>query len=325
MREGIVSQELSPTRTRGHVRGTAGAAELPVENLSMEDLYERARRARDATDGPAVERFSRALIERAEPAGDVAMSARGQLLLGFAMVLRADSSRGRAALKKAQHAFESSDDLDGRAAHASVRGTLAFHVEDNPEAARRWSEECLALEAECTDPHYLGMALANLAEIARLGGDYRWSLRNSERAIAVFRDLDDCGRVAWQLSTVALTQLLSRDNDAFFASMCQAFNALRRDRIPRFVARYFDVAFIAAARFERWEDAARLSGFTDHFRHRKSQVRLNGLMPWTSEPIERLHKNLSDERLNELLLEGEGLTLDRAQDVALRAFSRIAP
>lgn len=286
---------------------------------SFESLYNAARRARDLCDAPSLERLSKIMLAHGN-AGDAKLLADGEMFYAFALLLKGDSAHAHIALDAAAAVFDTLHAADGQAAVASMHSTLAFHVDGDREAARRFCEQCLSLEKDTTDSHYIGMALANLGEIAVLEGDYSAALRYQVDAIALFRELGDRGRVGWQLSSMALVQLQRRNVSAFVQTLREAFEELDRERTPRFVARYFDVCFVGAARQQRWEEAAILSGFVGRFREVTNESRLQGLLPWISASTERLSQSIPEPRLIELLREGESLTVDGAQELAMRTF-----
>lgn len=286
---------------------------------SLVSLYEAARRARDLCDAPSLERLSQIMLAHGN-AGNAKLMADGEMFYAFGLLLRGDSAHAHIALDAAGAVFDTLNDADGQAAVASIRSTLAFHVDGDRDAARRFCEQCLSLEKECTDAHYTGMALANLGEISAVEGDYSAAFRYQVDAIAIFRELDDSGRIGWQLSSMALVHLLRRNVRAFAQTMTEAFEELDRTRTPRFLARYFDMCFVAAARLQRWEEAATLSGFIGRLRDTTNETRLQGLLPWISGSTERLSQNVPEPRLTELLREGESLTVEDAQKLAMRTF-----
>jgi len=286
---------------------------------SLASLYEAARRARDRCDVASLERLSQIMLAHGN-AGNATLLADGELFYAFALLLRGDSAHAHIALDAAAAVFDTLHDSAGQAGVASVRATLAFHVDGDRDAARQYCERCLSLDPS-PDAHYVGMALANLGEISVLEGDYSAAFRYQVDAIALFRELDDHGRVGWQLSSMALVHLLRRNVTAFAQTMQEAFEELDRDRTPRFMTRYFDICFLGAARQQRWEEAAAFYGFIGRVRDDTNETRLQGLLPWLSGAMERLSQNVPEPRLTELLREGENLTVEGAQDLAMQTFA----
>jgi tetratricopeptide (TPR) repeat protein len=192
-------------------------------------------------------------------------------------------------------------------------GTIEVDIHLNSGAARRLYELAEPIIREMNDPMRLAIALGNLSEIYRLEGDYRRAMATGNESLQLFADIDDPARAAWQLANIALCQSLLRDVAAAFDSMSAAYDLIVRDPNPRWLAWHFDVWFIIAAKLQRWETAARLLGFVDRLRHEKNVPRLPGLLPWFSLPVESLGRALTDERLHDLMLEGEALSVADAQ------------
>jgi tetratricopeptide (TPR) repeat protein len=295
-------------------------AGMRVEAASVEILYEAARKARDLCDAPSLERLSQIMLAHGN-AGNAKLLADGEMFYAFGLLLRGDSAHAHVALDAAAAVFDTLADRDGQGAVASIRATLAFHLDGDREATRRYCERCLSLAEASSDPHYAGMAFANLGEIAVLEGDYHAALRHESDAIAIFHELGDRGRVGWQLSSMAHVHLLRRDMPAFRAAMEEAFAELDGERTPRFLARYFDVCFLGAARLQRWAEAATIAGFIGRLRDDANETRLQGLLPWISGSTERLSQNVPEPRLTELLREGENLSVEDAQELAMRTFA----
>jgi hypothetical protein len=169
---------------------------------------------------------------------------------------------------------------------------------------------------EFGDPLHLAIALGNLGEICRLEGDYRSALANAEESLAIFRSLDDADDTVWQLTAIAHYRFALRQHAPAIAAMAAAYDLLRVDPNPRWLAWYFDVWFLIAAGLERWEAAAELLAFTDKYRDEQNQPRVQAMLPWLSTPKERLAREFSQERYDELVAAGEALTIETAQHLA---------
>ena len=98
--------------------------------------------------------------------------------------------------------------------------------------------------------------------------------------------------------------------------MASAYDLLRFEPNPRWLAWYFDTWFLIAAGLGRWDAAAQLLAFTDKYRDEQNQPRLQAMLPWLSTPKERLARELSHERHDELVAAGEALTIETAQRLA---------
>jgi hypothetical protein len=67
--------------------------------------------------------------------------------------------------------------------------------------------------------------------------------------------------------------------------------------------------------------AAKLLGFTDKYRDAENQPRSQAMLPWFSEPRERLVRELGAARVDELYEAGEALTIDTAYALAIERLS----
>ena len=114
---------------------------------------------------------------------------------------------------------------------------------------------------------------------------------------------------------IAHYRSLRRDYLGAIEALREAFDELQKSHNARWIAFYFEVWFIIAAELKRWEIAAQLLGFVDHLRGEKKVARLQIMLPWFLPHVERLSKQLSEDRLLELSAEGAKLTLHEAQEV----------
>lgn len=252
-----------------------------------------------------------------EADGDRTIVAWGDYFFGIALIYNNEGAAANRRLRRALGAFR---DLGERVMAARTMINLAMIEADinlNASEARRLYEEAAPAIREEGDVSRLAILNGNLGEICRLEGDYSAALRYAGESVALFREAGDWGRVVWQLVDIAHYRTLRRELDAAIASMREAYDALRRDWNPRWIAWYFDVWIIIAAKLERWEIVAQLLSFVDRLRSEQSVPRLQLLLPWLSAPIERLGTTVERERLNELFTMGEALTIAQAEEIVL--------
>lgn len=153
------------------------------------------------------------------------------------------------------------------------------------------------------------------AQAARLASDFLLLERTSRDLIAAGeRDGNDKARAdGYYHLGLALTNL----NRTTEATVATAFPLLGEIDNPRWVAWYFDVWFLIAARLGRYDLAAVVLGFTDKCRDEHNQPRTQAIMPWFSEARERLVRELGIERIDELVESGEALTVESAYALAI--------
>lgn len=279
-------------------------------------LETRARAARLENDDALLERLGGEMIALGESSGDTEAIAWGNYHLGVALT---HLNRGSEAERANLAALDLFTALGDRFAAARVMMNLAMTELDinlNAVKARRLYEEAIEIIRETGEPIRLAIALGNLAEIMRLEADYRGAIRTARESLGHFLEAADLGGAATQWITVAHCQALLRDYTLSAESMRAAFECLRQDPDARWMALYFDTWVVIAARLGHVESAAQLLGFADLYRFDKSVRRLQGMLPWLSSAKERIARELSDDRLHELTLAGEAMTLEQAQALA---------
>jgi tetratricopeptide (TPR) repeat protein len=279
-------------------------------------MKEAARAARSNSDFLGLERLGRELIARGESEGDIESAAFGYYHLGIAL---SNLNRGDDAARATQSAIDLYTQAGDRfsAAKAMMNlGSIELDNRGNAAEARRLYESSAPVVREFGDAVNVAIALGNLGEICRLEGDYRGALRNAEEALALFASIDDVDNIIWQLTNIAHFQLQLRMYDESIATMGTAFDLLREDPNPRWLAWYFDTYFLIAAGLERFEIATELLAFTDKYRDEQNQPRLQAMLPWLSTPKERLAREVPHERHDALVASGERLTVETAQALA---------
>ncbi|MBV8333280.1 MAG: tetratricopeptide repeat protein, partial [Candidatus Eremiobacteraeota bacterium] len=259
-----------------------------MEAVAFEELYDAAVAAQSSNDYRRLRKISGDMSALGAATGDRRVSAWGDYFLGLARFFNNESAPADRALRRALSYFRESGDRLAAARTMLNLAMIETEVNMNPGAARRYYEEAGPVIRESGDNVRLAILYGNLGEICRLEGDYASALNHARDSVGLFREAGDWGRVVWQLVDMAHYYMLRRDYAAALESMREAYDALRKDWNPRWIAWYFDVWVILAAKLERWEIAAKLLGFVDRMRSEQSVPRLQLLLPWLSAPIERL-------------------------------------
>lgn len=278
-------------------------------------LYAAAVSAQDAADYLTLARLAREIVALCESNGDHLGLAWGHYFTGAANFQRSDGAAARGAYSKAQDLFSEVGNREGVARCMLGQAAVALDIAVDADEARRLYDLAVPIVREIGDQRRLAIVLGNLGEICRMEGECAQALRYAGEAVALFREVGDPAYAGWQLTSMGHYHLLLRDHAAAIQSMRESHRELLRDPIPRWMAWYFDVWLIIVAALDRWEAAARLLGFVNRYRDENNTPRMQGILPWFSAPIEELHKRLSEERLHELMLEGESLTSQAAQSL----------
>jgi tetratricopeptide (TPR) repeat protein len=276
-------------------------------------LLEAARDARIASDFMLLERISRELIVLGASSESPEAEAFGLYHLGIALSNLNHGTEAATATRRAIHLYEAAGDRFSAAKAMMNLGSIELDNEGNAGEARRLYEASEPVVREFGDPLNLAIALGNLGEICRLEGDYRRALGNAEESLSLFRTLDDTDNIVWQLTAIAHYRFALRQPEAAIEAMDAAHALLFVDPNPRWMAWYFDTWFVIAAGLNRWDEAAELLAFTDKYRDEQNQPRLQAMLPWISTPKERLARQMSHERQDELIAAGEALTIETAQ------------
>jgi len=276
-------------------------------------LERAAAAAHRVSDFVTVERVARQLLELGESFGDRSAKAWGFYYLGVALNGLNRTGEALTATRSALALFESFGDT--LVAARVMMNLAAIELDNNlnvAEARRLYEAGEPGIRAS-GEPRRIAIALGNLGEIHRLEGDYAGALRRGLESLAIFISVDDGSNAAWQTIDVAHYQSLLRDIPAAIESLHGARELLTRNPDPRWIAWYLDTWAMVAAKLGRWEIVAQLFAFTDRYRNENSQPRLQAMLPWLSEPKEQVSRKFSLERLDELTLAGEALTLEQIQ------------
>jgi tetratricopeptide (TPR) repeat protein len=234
--------------------------------------------------------------------------------MGGAYFQRNDGDASVRAYHKALDLFNLLGKEGDAALVAASLGAIALDVHLDVGEARRLYDQAIPVIRKSGDKRRLAICLGNLGEIARLEGHATQALEHAAEAIELFRDLGEPAQLAWQLTNIGHYHALRRDYAAAAENLRSAYGELSKQPTPRWIAWYFDVWFILAAEFERWDVAASLLGFTDRYRDEHDAPRMQGMFPWFTLPVERLAKrSREDSTLYDVRAEGEHLTLSQAQ------------
>jgi tetratricopeptide (TPR) repeat protein len=288
--------------------------------LNLEDeaqsLLDAARVARHESEFLDLERIATQLVRLGATGASKETAAVGYYHLGIALN---NLNRGTEAITATRESIRLYRAIGDRFATAKAQlnlGAIELDNNVNVAEARRLYEEAAPVVREFGGPLNLAIALGNLGEICRLEGDYEGALRNGEESLQLFRDLGDTSNSIWQLTNIAHFQSLLRRYAPAAENMRAAFELLREEPNPRWIAWHFDVWFLIAASLQRWDVAAQLLAFVDEHRDATNQPRLGAMLPWFTQAKERLSRELSFDRHDELLIQGEALDAEAAQTLA---------
>lgn len=249
-----------------------------------------------------------------EHAGDRHNLAWGYYYLGSARFQRNDGSGSERALRRCLALFEELADEYGQARAMCSFGAVVLDIYHDFDQARHWYDRAIPMMRRFADRNRLAIALGNLGEICRSEGNITAALKNAREALSIFQEIGEHTNAGWMLTDIAHYHAMRREFDRSLESLKGAFAELSHERVARWLAWYFDIAFIVAFRLERWEIAAPLLGFTQSFRDENNAPRMQALLPWLSEPIEELSRRMHrDDHLDGLRVAGEASTLEETQ------------
>ncbi|MBV8332388.1 MAG: tetratricopeptide repeat protein [Candidatus Eremiobacteraeota bacterium] len=256
------------------------------------------------------------MIALAEERLDAEMIAWGNFYLGTASIHLHDAHTAKAALNKALTYYKSIGSGVDVARALMNLASVAVDIEVNAGEARRLYEQAKPLMIELGTRRQLATLYGNLGEVLRLEGNYRDALKYALESYGIFAAEGDHFRASWQLSNVAHIEILQRNYRAARSSLDDAAAHLRIDPNSLGLTWCFDVWIILAAKLECWQVAAQLLGYVETIRGELGLLRQDGMLPWLSEPIERLSKALEPHQLERLIEEGGRLTFEAAWELA---------
>ena len=281
-------------------------------------LKEAALRAQRAADWRKLNHVGRAMVLTGESSADDQRLGLGHYYLGLSHFLRGDGSGARKAFLTAQRQALAANDRPLLLLAKLGQAAIAGEIDVDFEALLALSEEALALARELGDEKSTATALGNLAEAYHLGGDTARALRYANEAAAIFLRLERWSSAGAQYATIAHVNVLRFEFARAFEALRTSWTYLSRENVALHVAWYFQVWFLVAAALRQWEATAQLYGFLTHYRDVNDAPRMQGMLPWLSEPIERQYRELGRERALELAAEGEALTVEQAQALVER-------
>lgn len=285
---------------------------------SSRTLSAAAAAAHQRRDDRELERLALELLALGERENDRVASAWGHHYVGLARMLRNDGVAGKREFTAARDLFEQLGDKVAASRSIMNLAMIALAIDVDAAAARRYFESAEPIVRQSGDRLRIARGLGNLGEILRLEGDYRAALNAASESLTIFHDLGEHARAAWQLTNIAHLHALRNDFERSTAALKEAWNELQVDPNPRWIAWFFDAGSIIAAKQLRWKDAARLLGFADHWRDEHSLARNQVMLPWLSEPKERMTQALEHDELVLLLNEGAALSPERAAQLLTR-------
>jgi len=276
-------------------------------------LYEAAVAAQNDADYLSLAQHAQEMVALCETNGDRLGLAWGHYFAGAANYQRSNGSAAVRAYQKARDLFAELENREGVARSMLGLAAVALDIDLDVTQARHLYDLAVPIVRQLGDKRRLGIVLGNLGEICRMEGNTGRALRYAAESIELLREAGERAYVGWQLTSSGHYHLLRRENDEAIACMRAAQAELWSDPAPRWIAWYFDIWFIIAAELDRWELAARVLGFVNRYRDEHNCPRMPGILPWFSEPVERLAAHVDADRLHDLMLESEVLTLDQAQ------------
>ncbi|MBV8490104.1 MAG: tetratricopeptide repeat protein [Candidatus Eremiobacteraeota bacterium] len=289
-------------------------------DAETEALVEEVRAARAVSDFLRVERLGRDLVRLGEERDARDAVAAGHYHVAVALTNLNRTGEAIRASRSAIQAYDELGDDVGKARATMILAAIAIDHDIDVGEARQYFEASLPALRASGKPINMAIALGNLGEIYRLEGDYKAALRSATDALASCNVDEDSHLVAWLWSDIAHYYLMMRNVDQALAAMESAYAALLRNPNARWVAWFLDVWFLVAAKAGNLEVAAQVLAFADKIRDDHNQPRSPAMLPWFSEPRERLARELGHARLEELVLSGESLTLQSAHRLAKAAF-----
>lgn len=241
----------------------------------------------------------------------------GHHYFGIVRLRRNDGVAARREFTAARDGFEQIGDHVAASRSVMNLAMIALAIDVDAAAARRYFEAAEPVVRQSGDRLRIARALGNLGEIYRLEGDYRAALGAATESLSIFHELKEYARAAWQLTNIAHLHALRNDFEQAHAALKEAWDELAVQPSPRWIAWYFDAGAIIAAKEVRWNVSAQLIGFADHWRDTHGLVRNQVMLPWLSEPKERMTQTLKHDELVRLLREGAAFTPDQAAQVLL--------
>jgi predicted ATPase len=178
-------------------------------------------------------------------------------------------------------------------------------------SARSYFLESLALFREFDVSTNVGTLLANLAEISSREGDHDRAIEYARKSRAVFQQLRNEGLAAWQLTNMAQFELERGQTGNAVRTLRQAQDAYAEGSMSHeHAAGYLETAFLIAADVGDHAWAAKLHGYTNHFRQLHRVARTPSESSLVEPRVQRALAALGEDAFARLC--AEGATLDDA-------------
>jgi hypothetical protein len=285
----------------------------PVE---FDALRAAAEAAYAVIDFARMREIGTQMLTAGERSGDPEHVAYGQLYQGWANIHLQAGEGAKTALHAALAFFRANDRNVEIAQTLTCLASIAIDVDVDAAESRRLFEEAWPIVREVGTKQQAAALRGNLGEVCRLEGDLKTATQCAHESLDMWRALDDPMRSAWQLTNIAHNEILSRRYSSAIRSLDLACDELTRAPNPLCVTWCFDVWIILAVKLGQLDVGARLLGFVEWLRMDDGLYRQQGMLPYLSEPIERLSRAFTDEEMQAFARDGERLSFFDARDLA---------
>lgn len=292
----------------------------PVE---FDALRAEAERAYEAIDFARMREIGAQMLAIGERDENAECVAYGRLYQGWANIHLQAGEGSKAALHAALAFFKTNGRTLEIAQTLTCLASIAIDVDVDAAESRRLFEEAWPLVQAVGTKKQAAALRGNLGEVCRLEGDLKAATECAHESLDMWRALDDPMRVAWQLTNIAHNEILSRRYSSAIRSLDLACGELTRAPNPLCVTWCFDVWIILAVKLGQLDVAAKLLGFVEWLRMDDGLYRQQGMLPYLSEPIERLSRAFSYEEMQAFAREGERLSFFDARELALGLHAHI--
>jgi tetratricopeptide (TPR) repeat protein len=279
-------------------------------------LRTAAEEAYAAIDFARMREIGTQMLAAGAQSDDPEQTAYGHLYQGWANIHLQAGQGSKTALRAALAYFRENDRKLETAQALTCLASIAIDVDVDAAESRRLFEEAWPLVKEVGTKEQAAALRGNLGEVCRLEGDLKAATECAHESLDMWRALDDPMRAAWQLTNIAHNELLSRRYSSAIRSLDLACDELTRAPNPLCVTWCFDVWIILAVKLGQLEVAARLLGYVEWLRMDDGVYRQQGMLPYLSEPIERVSRAFSDEEMQTFTRDGEHLSFFDARELA---------
>ena len=148
-----------------------------------------------------------------------------------------------------------------------------------------------------------------------MDADYSHALSYAEESLALFTELGDRARTGWQRVNIAFYKMLRRKYGEAITELRGAYELLRDDPHPWYLASYLDTCFVLTCELNRDESAGKILGFVEKYRLDHRVPRLPFRMPLYAPQYEKLLTRAGEQRVWEWRAIGEHLSLSEIEDL----------